>query len=268
MLATSETLTNLAFVHEDDLALNISRTEPAVGAPPDPLEADKQPNHSGSSVQIDWHQLVKRIHQGEESGMAELYGLFARGIRYYLGRQLGSQEIDDKVHDTFLIVVQAIRQNKLREPDRLMGFVRTVVRCQVAAHIDHIVHRRREELNLDVGVRVADRRRNPEQTAAFRQRVEFMRDILAKLSERDRELLTRFYLHEESQEQICEEMNLTETQFRLFKSRAKARFGDIGKRKLQQKPLVPLSLRTSGGDAPSLAMNRSWPVGGPSMKVV
>jgi hypothetical protein len=31
-------------------------------------------------------------------------------------------------------------------------------------------------------------------------------------------------------------MNLTETQFRLLKSRAKERFGEIGKGKLTQKP--------------------------------
>ena len=176
--------------------------------------------------------------------MEQLYGLFARGIRYYLCRQLGPQELEDKVHDTFVIVVQAIRRGDLREPERLMGFVRTVVRRQVAGYIDQVVHSRREELNLDVGVRVADRRNDPEQSAAFKQKVDFMRNVLSSLSLRDQEILTRFYLHEQSQEQICEEMNLTETQFRLLKSRAKARFGEIGKRKLQQKALSPLYMRT------------------------
>jgi len=126
-----------------------------------------------------------------------------------------------------------------------MGFVRTIVRRQVAAHIDQVVHSRREELNIDVGVRVADRRRNPEQAAAFHQKIKFMLEVLSNLSERDREILTRFYLHEETQEQICDEMELSETQFRLLKSRAKARFGEIGKRKLQIKPLAAISLRTS-----------------------
>jgi len=121
-----------------------------------------------------------------------------------------------------------------------MGFVRTVVRRQVAAYIDDVVHSRREELHLDVGVRVADARNNPEQSAAFRQKVEFMTSILSSLTDRDREILTRFYLDEQTQEQICEDMNLTETQFRLLKSRAKARFGELGKRKLQQKPLGSL----------------------------
>jgi RNA polymerase sigma factor (sigma-70 family) len=199
------------------------------------------------SNQVNWQDLVDRIHKGEESGMEELYRLFGRGIRYYLCRQLGHQELDDKVHDTFVIVVQAIRRGELREPDRLMGFVRTVVRRQVAAYIDDAVHSRRDELNLDVGVRVADRRNNPEQTAVFRQKVELMLEVLRSLSARDREILTRFYLDEESQESICQEMGLSETQFRLLKSRAKARFGEIGKRKLQQKPLISVSLRTSSG---------------------
>ena len=203
-----------------------------------------QPSESAPDA-VNWKNLVERIHRGDETGMEELYRLFGRGIRYYLCRQLGHQELDDKVHDTFLIVVQAIRRGELREPERLMGFVRTVVRRQVAAYIDEVVHSRRDELNLDLGVRVADRRNNPEQSAAFHQKVEFMLTILRSLSDRDREILTRFYLDEQSQEQICTEMDLSETQFRLLKSRAKARFGEIGKKKLQQKPLVSISVRTS-----------------------
>jgi RNA polymerase sigma-70 factor (ECF subfamily) len=209
------------------------------------IEMEEPQTSEAFSDPVNWQGLVERIHGGDESGMEELYRLFGRGIRYYLCRQLGHQELDDKVHDTFVIVVQAIRRGELREPDRLMGFVRTVVRRQVAAYIDDAVHSRRDELNLDLGIRVADRRNNPEQSAAFRQKVEFMLEVLRALSERDREILTRFYLDEESQETICREMILSETQFRLLKSRAKARFGEIGKRKLQQKPLLPVSLRTS-----------------------
>ena len=209
----------------------------------DELETVARPEPTGSAV--DWPDLVERIQKGDDSGMEELYRLFARGIRFYLCRQLGMQELDDKVHDTFLIVVQAIRRGDLREPDRLMGFVRTVVRRQVAAHIDQVVHSRRDETHLDVGVRVADRRRDPEQNMAHQQKGEFMREILRQLSDRDREILTRFYLHEQTQEEICTDMGLTETQFRLLKSRAKARFGELGKRRLQQKPLVPYFSRTS-----------------------
>ena len=191
-----------------------------------------------------WANLVARVQRGEGAGMEELYLIFARGIRYYLCRQLGPQELDDKVHDAFLIVVQAIQRGDLREPDRLMGFVRTIVRRQVAAYIDHVVHTRKEELDIELGSRIADHRCNPEQTVAMRQKADLMQGILRRLSERDREILTRFYLDEQTEEQICKEMNLSETQFRLLKSRAKSRFGEMGKKKLQR-PLLSFFVRSS-----------------------
>jgi RNA polymerase sigma-70 factor (ECF subfamily) len=194
-----------------------------------------------------WVELVERIRSGESDGMEELYQLFSKGIRFYLCRQLGPQELDDKVHDTFVVVVQAIRRGELRESERLMGFVRTIVRRQVAAHIDRVVHSRKEQVELDSTLRVADPRDNPEETAIFRQRVALIQRVLGELSGRDREILTRFYLQEESQEEICTEMALTETQFRLLKSRAKARFGELGKKKLAQKCLQAVFLRTSTG---------------------
>jgi RNA polymerase sigma-70 factor (ECF subfamily) len=189
--------------------------------------------------------LVARIRHGEQEGMEELYRVFSRGIRYYICRQLGPQELDDRVHDVFLIVVQAIKRGELREPERLMGFVRTVVRRQVAAHIDQAVHTRKEQVDLEVGARIADLRNDPESDAADRQRADLMKQVLRSLSPKDQEILTRFYLVEQSLVEICEEMSLNETQFRLLKSRAKARFGELGRKKLQRNPILRVILRTS-----------------------
>jgi DNA-directed RNA polymerase specialized sigma24 family protein len=164
-----------------------------------PVPADLEKNALGEPVlgspaadnveaYAEWVDLVERIRTGEIDGMAELYHLFSRGIRFYLCRQLGPQELDDKVHDTFVVVVQAIRKGELREPQRLMGFVRTIVRRQVAAHIDRVVHSRREQMDLDSTVRVADPRGNPEEAAIFRQRVDLIRRVLGELAEKDREI--------------------------------------------------------------------------------
>jgi len=193
----------------------------------------------------EWVHLVDRIRFNETDGMEELYELFSKGIRFYLCRQLGPQELDDKVHDTFVVVVQAIRRGELREPSRLMGFVRTIVRRQVAAHIDKVVHTRRDQIDLDATVRLTDPEGNPEERAIFRQRSALINRVLGELSDRDREILTRFYLLEQSQDQICSEMELSETQFRLLKSRAKARFGELGKKKLTHRILRAIHMRTS-----------------------
>lgn len=74
--------------------------------------------------------------------------------------------------------------------------------------------------------------------AIEQQQEAIAKTVLQGISRRDREILTRFYLLEETQEQICEGMNLSETQFRLLKSRAKARFGDLGRRKLARRGLL------------------------------
>ena len=194
-----------------------------------------------------WAVLVERIRSGETDGMQELYDLFSKGIRFYLCRQLGPQELEDKVHDTFLVVVQAIRRGDLREPERLMGFIRTIVRRQVAAHIDKLVQVRREQMDMESTVRIVDPAENPEESAIFQQRAKLIQRVLSELGQRDREILTRFYLREQGQEQICSEMALTETQFRLLKSRAKARFGELGKKKLNHRALSTFFLRTSSG---------------------
>ena len=194
-----------------------------------------------------WAALVERVKTGDDRGMEELYALFSKGVRFYLCRQLGPQELDDKVHDTFLVVVQAIQKGDLREPERLMGFVRTVVRRQVAAHIDRTAARRRDMADLDTGMPVPDKRMTPEEDAINREKVDIMKEVLMDISTRDREILTRFYLREQSQQEICDEMGLTETQFRLLKSRAKARFGELGRKKVARRPLSRLFMRTSAG---------------------
>jgi RNA polymerase sigma factor (sigma-70 family) len=229
--ASGESLSSLA------AAINSLPKGPTAAAP-----SDEVPEETYN----EWITLVDRIQRGEIDGMAELYQLFSKGIRFYLCRQLGPQELDDKVHDTFLVVVQAIRRGELREPQRLMGFVRTVVRRQVAAHIDKVVHDRRDQAEIDSNLKVIDPRENPEESAIFEQRNELIRRVLEELSARDREILTRFYLHEQSQERICADMSLTDTQFRLLKSRAKARFGEMGRRKLVQKSVETINLKISG----------------------
>ena len=251
--ATTRTLGEPGLPDVNPSDVDPSHVDPAHVDPAHVDPAGLDPSEAGASDAVPpeayagWVELVERIHSGEPGSMEELYQLFSKGIRFYLCRQLGPQELDDKVHDTFLVVVQAIQRGELREPQRLMGFVRTIVRRQVAAHIDKVVHSRREQVELDPGIRLADPREDPEANAIFRQNTELIHRVLSELNDRDREILTRFYLTEQSQEQICSEMGLSETQFRLLKSRAKARFGELGKKKISQKSVQAIFLRTSAG---------------------
>lgn len=200
---------------------------------------------SDQPVPLRWTPLVESARAGDNEAIEELYRLLARGIRFFLCRHLGTQDLEDRVHDTFLIIVRAIQSGGLREPERLMGFVRTVLRRQVASFIEESVSSRREHADLEVGGRVADHRHDPEQRLMREQRVQLMLQVLRSISPRDREILTRFYLYEQTPEQICKEMDLTETQFRLLKSRAKARFAELGRRQLSTNPILRLLRRSA-----------------------
>jgi RNA polymerase sigma factor (sigma-70 family) len=187
------------------------------------------------AAEVSWSALVERIRAGEAGALEDLYRVFSKGVRFYLCRHLGAQDLDDRLHDVFLIISQAIRKGELRDPERLMGYVHTVVRRQVAAHIDSAVHARRNLTELDTGMALSDRRPDPEHAAIERQNSSLAMRILQSLPERDREVLIRFYLEEQTADQICRDLQLTQTQFRLIKSRAKARFGELGKARLARR---------------------------------
>jgi RNA polymerase sigma factor (sigma-70 family) len=194
---------------------------------------EASPGASGQGgARRSWRELVEGVQRGDRVAMEELYTSFTRGVRYYFCKHLGPADLDDRVHDAYLTVVQAIRTGSLREPEALMGFVKTIIRRQVAAGIDEAVQSRRERADFEVSAFVMDVRQDPEQEAIGRQKTRLMVQVLQEISSRDREILTRFYLHGQEQDEICQEMNLTETQFRLLKSRAKARFGELGRKRL------------------------------------
>jgi RNA polymerase sigma-70 factor, ECF subfamily len=187
----------------------------------------------------DWANIVQLIRSSQSDGMEELYQCFSSGMRFYLCRQTGPQDLEDRLHDLFIVIVQAIRRGDIREPERLMGFVRTVAKRQVSAYIRHVVSARKEDSDIQSERDILAVGGGPEQAAIFHQRQGLIDMVLAELSDLDREVLIRFYLKEQDANQICLEMELTETQFRLLKSRAKARFGTLGKKALRKNSMGP-----------------------------
>lgn len=173
--------------------------------------------------------LVEQIAQGSPAAMGQLYGTLIRGVRAHLSRQLPADLVEDRAHNVLIVAVKAIRSGQLRDPARLPAFVRTVAQRQIADAIRGISRNRSIELDF-CQVPLPDLREDPEQELDQQQKLSCLRSALASLSPRDREILTRFYLEEQDAERICREMNLSATQFRLFKSRAKGRLTEVARR--------------------------------------
>ena len=182
-----------------------------------------------------WSGLVDRVRAGDPSGMEQLYAVFVKGVRFFLWRQFGPQDLDDKVHDVFLIITQSIQRGELREPERLMGYVRTVVRRQVAAHIDSAVAARRNQQSIDPAMTLSDHEPDPERRA-WKRRIRMSPCACsAPCPSATGRSSSASICRNRPAEEICRELNLTHTQFRLIKSRAKARYGELGRRRLSQR---------------------------------
>jgi RNA polymerase sigma factor (sigma-70 family) len=170
-----------------------------------------------------WSEIVDEIRTGNERSVEGLYTAVSDCARARLHRSVDPQFVDDHVQDILMIVLAAIRSGELRDPNCLMGFVRTVTRRQVAVHIRGAMIRRRRMISMEFADPVSPLHESPEASLASRERIAVVKNVLEKLCERDRDILTRFYYEEQDSEHICREMRLTATQFRLYKSRALAR---------------------------------------------
>jgi RNA polymerase sigma factor (sigma-70 family) len=170
--------------------------------------------------------------------MEDLYHVLSTGVRLRLARQLGGRDLNDRVHDLFVMVTESIQNGELREPERLMGYVRTVERRQVANQIDHEMRERRQTSSVEVRM-LRDRSASPERAAMEQEFSEATMRVLAGLRRRDREILVRAFIDEESGDEICRAMGLTETQYRLNKSRAKARFLELCRRRFERRKYPP-----------------------------
>jgi len=184
----------------------------------------------GDDPVVRWTPLVERIRAGDDSAAEELYVRLSTGLRILIARQLGTQDVHDRIHDVFIAVLTAIRAGRLREPESLVGFALAVMRRHIAGCIRELSKRREQDSGATSPDCIAAGHHSPEDLLLSQERTEIAYRALKRLRPRDREILTRFYLLHQTEGQICEELQLTFTQFRLAKSRAKAAFGEIGGR--------------------------------------
>jgi RNA polymerase sigma-70 factor (ECF subfamily) len=184
-------------------------------------------------MDLNWKELIDRIQQGDKAAEGELFLLVQRCVRPTALRRLGPIDAEDSVHDVFIIVLDNIRSQRLRDPERLGGYIGAVFKFRRWRHwqmASATVGPPVESFDVEAAGK------SPEGMLRDSEHWDLAKTALARCSERDRNILVRFYLDEQAREQICREMELTPTQFRLLKSRAKDRFGRIGRQLMRVPP--------------------------------
>ena len=157
-----------------------------------------------------------------ESEMVERY---SRGLGYLLARQIGDDErARDLLQETFCIAIEKLRKTELETPERLAGYLRGIA-VRVALNAGR--RRKREPAGLDSSAIAAIpcNGRRQFQHVASEETQSAVRKILQSMPvERDRELLVRFYVHDQDKQKICRELGLNSLHFNRVLFRAKNRF--------------------------------------------
>ena len=208
------------------------------------IGASSRPD-TGDGLSVPLDDLVRRVQTGDPGGMLDLYEYILTGLRPYLARQLRPQDYRDKIHSIFVDVVVAIQHGQLRDPERLMGFARTIARRKVSVYIDAAASDRRNQVEIGSLFGLASPGATPEQEMVTQQQRDLVRLTLSRLSEREAEILSRFYLQEQTEMQIRSEMDLTHTQYRLLKWRSKARFEQLSRKQMATRHLQVLCASSS-----------------------
>ena len=181
--------------------------------------------------------IVDLIQEGNPQGEELLYTTFARGLRYLATRHCPAYA-EDCVQDTILTVIRQIRAGQLQTPAALPGYLNIVLKRTAW---NKKTQSERVDANPAVFSSVIatrpDAQANPQQVLEMQERVQILREGLQTLKPQEREILIRFYLKGEKPEWIRQQMQLTETQFRLYKSRSKKKLESLTQNRMQQRPL-------------------------------
>jgi RNA polymerase sigma-70 factor (ECF subfamily) len=179
---------------------------------------------SGKPVPLDL-QLVEEIRRGDGSAEAALFEKYARRVYYLALSELRSREDAEDVRtETFLRVLQAIRQDRLRSPEALASFVLGIANNVIREFVRQ--RTRTEPLTADTIESAADP--NSPFLDPIAQRT--IEQVTRRLKPREQAFLTMYFYEELSKEEIASRLGIDEDRVRLIKSRALKSFRDIYER--------------------------------------
>jgi RNA polymerase sigma-70 factor (ECF subfamily) len=173
-------------------------------------------------------ELASRIQAGDRQAEDELVRRYARGVSVIIARAgCARSMVDDLCQDTFRITIEKVRRGDVREPDRLSGFIASLARNLVIEHFRR-VNVRDPRTPLDTSDASSIESASQLQRLLEEEQAQMVRKVLAEMhSERDRQVLYRYYLAEEDKERICADLGLTSVHFNRVLFRARERFRDL-----------------------------------------
>lgn len=181
-------------------------------------------------------RLVARIQVGDRAAEAELVTRFSHGLLLMLRRLVQNPALADDLHqETLSLVLEKIRRAEVREPEKLAGFIRSTARNLFIADRRKEARYRPMEDGEEGGARpvpgLTDRGPAPLDRVLANEEARQVQRLLGELRyDRDRQLLLRFYLSDESKEVLCADLEIEPERFHQVLFRARERLRELWER--------------------------------------
>ncbi len=169
--------------------------------------------------------LVRRIRAGDAAAESEMVERYSRGLLFMLRRRTGDPALADDLHqEAFRIVLLRLRGEGIGQPERLSAFI-----LQTAKNLFLGDWRKRTRRGEGYDVEEAPEPADPAPGQLDRvvreEEAGLVRRLIGELdTERDRQILLRFYVAEEDKERICADLGLSSLHFNRVLFRARERF--------------------------------------------
>jgi RNA polymerase sigma-70 factor (ECF subfamily) len=171
----------------------------------------------------DYGSLVKRIIDGDDAAEAELIAIFKDRVSHIIRRIANNTSMaEDFSQDTLFTVIKKIRNGDLQQPESLGFFIASVARNHALEQMRGI--RRRASEDLEHANHVPDPSPSPLDQLQTSEKLKEIREVIDQLIPRDRAVILRFYINEESKEKIRADLGLSSEQFDRVVHRARNRF--------------------------------------------
>lgn len=185
-------------------------------------------------------ELADRIGRGDRSAEEALARRYGPKLEFVLRRHVREPSLAaDLRQEALIVVIQRLRKEGLAEPDKLAAFLYQTA-INLARGEARTFFRRNTHTDFEAVGRAAATTPLLVDRLEQRELGEMVRAVLEELSQaRDREILRRFYLHEEAKESICASLELSTEHFDRVLYRARQRFRQLLEARLGDSPTAP-----------------------------
>lgn len=184
--------------------------------------------------------LVRRIQAGDSAAEGELVERYGEPLTFLLRRWTRDPATaEDLRQETLTMALRKIRAGEVREPERLTAFLRSLARNLSTDHYRRGVHREvQPAAPAGEGGESSSQPPAPGPDPLDRllaeERRHLARRVLQELpTERDRQVLLRYYFTDEESGRIRDDLGLSEDHFYRVLSRARKRYRRLFERRAE-----------------------------------